>query len=601
MKYWKNMPIQKKMMVSYVALFGVSLFAFVFILISSFQQDMETEISHMEQFNDQLELSLDNVIEQMEIFSYFQFSDTKVRNLILYDDSDIDPEGYAETKEKLESSLGLLADMEPYVMRVTLLADDGRIFKNIEEDQTDYISRMQKLAEYSHWEKGDSPYFCEPRKERINLVLYNVVSMIMPIWNVVETEPVGYVFVDLDFERLKSQWQQSADIERETYFMILSRNHILFDSDERDGSTADTEIVKLRSFTESYGTFKVHGENCIVSIDDYEPSGWRLVQYIPTSYFAQRIFANMSLFLLVLALVILVTVVGILGFSEQVSYSVRILSEAMEQVAIDADNEEQEIPLFESEEISQKDEIGKIVQSYNAMAKRINDNIIKTYTYKLRQKQAELKMLQFQINPHFLYNALNTISAIAKLENIDYIPQISANLSDMFRYNISGNDIVTIQEELDHTLNYMNIQMIRFPNRFQILTEVDESLKQCRILKFVLQPIVENSYKYGFQKRKKKDIIQIKACRQGEDVIISIEDNGVGIEKEKLENLNASLKNGEKMNGSGGIGLHNVNYRLKNFYGDAYGIWIESERESFTRISLRIRYSANTSEESVDD
>lgn len=601
MKYWKNMLIQKKMMVSYVALFGVSLFAFVFILISSFQQDMETEISHMEQFNDQLELSLDNVIEQMEIFSYFQFSDTKVRNLILYDDSDIDPEGYAETKEKLESSLGLLADMEPYVMRVTLLADDGRIFKNIEEDQTDYISRMQKLAEYSHWEKGDSPYFCEPRKERINLVLYNVVSMIMPIWNVVETEPVGYVFVDLDFERLKSQWQQSADIERETDFMILSRNHILFDSDERDGSTADTEIVKLRSFTESYGTFKVHGENCIVSIDDYEPSGWRLVQYIPTSYFAQRIFANMSLFLLVLALVILVTVVGILGFSEQVSYPVRILSEAMEQVAIDADNEEQEIPLFEIEEISQKDEIGKIVQSYNAMAKRINDNIIKTYTYKLRQKQAELKMLQFQINPHFLYNALNTISAIAKLENIDYIPQISANLSDMFRYNISGNDIVTIQEELDHTLNYMNIQMIRFPNRFQILTEVDESLKQCRILKFVLQPIVENSYKYGFQKRKKKDIIQIKACRQGEDVIISIEDNGVGIEKEKLENLNASLKNGEKMNGSGGIGLHNVNYRLKNFYGDAYGIWIESERESFTRISLRIRYSANTSEESVDD
>lgn len=601
MKYWKNMLIQKKMMVSYVALFGVSLFAFVFILISSFQQDMETEISHMEQFNDQLELSLDNVIEQMEIFSYFQFSDTKVRNLILYDDSDIDPEGYAETKEKLESSLGLLADMEPYVMRVTLLADDGRIFKNIEEDQTDYISRMQKLAEYSHWEKGDSPYFCEPRKERINLVLYNVVSMIMPIWNVVETEPVGYVFVDLDFERLKSQWQQSADIERETDFMILSRNHILFDSDERDGSTADTEIVKLRSFTESYGTFKVHGENCIVSIDDYEPSGWRLVQYIPTSYFAQRIFANMSLFLLVLALVILVTVVGILGFSEQVSYPVRILSEAMEQVAIDADNEEQEIPLFEIEEISQKDEIGKIVQSYNAMAKRINDNIIKTYTYKLRQKQAELKMLQFQINPHFLYNALNTISAIAKLENIDYIPQISANLSDMFRYNISGNDIVTIQEELDHTLNYMNIQMIRFPNRFQILTEVDESLKQCRILKFVLQPIVENSYKYGFQKRKKKDIIQIKACRQGEDVIISIEDNGVGIEKEKLENLNASLKNGEKMNGSGGIGFHNVNYRLKNFYGDAYGIWIESERESFTRISLRIRYSANTSEESVDD
>lgn len=599
-RWLKKMPLQRKMAISYAVLFGVSLFAFLFIIVSNIRQDVQTEISHMEQANDQLAISLDEIIEQLESFANFHLSDTKVRNLILSDDSEIDPESYEETKKILENNLILLTDMEPYVLRATLLTADGRIFKNIEEDQTDYIARMQKLAEYTNWSRGEAPYFCEPRKEKINMVMYSVISIIMPVWNVVEEEPVGYIFLDLDYNKFQSQWEQTAQISRETDFMVLSYTNILFDSDDRNGYTADTEIVNMRSYTEVEGIFRVHGERCMVVMRKYEASGWRLIQYIPLSYFAQQIFSNMSVFVIILLLVILVTIIGILGFSEQVSYPVRILSDAMGRVALDA-NEEQEIPLFEDTRVSQYEEIGKIVESYNAMAKRINDNIIKTYTYKLRQKQAELKMLQFQINPHFLYNALNTIGAIAELENVEYIPQISANLADMFRYNIKGNDIVMIREELEHTLNYMGIQMIRFPNRFQVITDMDESLKDCSIIKFVLQPIVENSYKYGFAKRKKQDIIKIKACRFGEDVVISVEDNGIGIEKGKVEELNASLETAENIGGSDGIGLRNVNYRLKNFYGDAYGISIESEVGEYTRINMKIRYTVDTGEVKIDD
>lgn len=599
-RWLKKMPLQRKMAISYAVLFGVSLFAFLFIIVSNIRQDVQTEISHMEQANDQLAISLDEIIEQLESFANFHLSDTKVRNLILSDDSEIDPESYEETKKILENNLILLTDMEPYVLRATLLTADGRIFKNIEEDQTDYIARMQKLAEYTNWSRGEAPYFCEPRKEKINMVMYSVISIIMPVWNVVEEEPVGYIFLDLDYNKFQSQWEQTAQISRETDFMVLSYTNILFDSDDRNGYTADTEIVNMRSYTEAEGIFRVHGERCMVVMRKYEASGWRLIQYIPLSYFAQQIFSNMSVFVIILLLVILVTIIGILGFSEQVSYPVRILSDAMGRVALDA-NEEQEIPLFEDTRVSQYEEIGKIVESYNAMAKRINDNIIKTYTYKLRQKQAELKMLQFQINPHFLYNALNTIGAIAELENVEYIPQISANLADMFRYNIKGNDIVMIREELEHTLNYMGIQMIRFPNRFQVITDMDESLKDCSIIKFVLQPIVENSYKYGFAKRKKQDIIKIKACRFGEDVVISVEDNGIGIEKGKVEELNASLETAENIGGSDGIGLRNVNYRLKNFYGDAYGISIESEVGEYTRINMKIRYTVDTGEVKIDD
>lgn len=604
MKHWlKNASIQKKMMASYAVLFAVSLIAFIILFFFDLKSDIQSEISHMEQMNDQLGLDLDNMIDRMGGLYHFHLSDTKVRNLILYDDSDIDPEGYNETKEKLVNSLSLLSDMESYVLRATLLTEDGRVFKNLEEDQTDYISQMNQLAESNNWERGGGPYFCELREEKINLVNYRVISIIAPLWDVAEPEPAGYIFLDLDYEKFLSQWEQTAEIARETEFMVLSPENILFDSDAGNSEERirDTEEAELRSSNAKSGIYMIHGKHCVAAVQDYEISGWRFIQYVPMSYFSRGILTGMGVFILILIVVIIVTVAGGYGFSKRVSYPVRVLSETMGQVALENADEEQEIPLFEALDVNREDEIGKIIQSYNAMAKRINDNIIKTYTYKLRQKQAELKMLQFQINPHFLYNALNTISAIAKLENVNYIPEIASNLSDMFRYNISERDIVTIQEELDHTLNYMNIQMIRFPNCFQIKVEIEEELRKCRILKFILQPIVENSYKYGFKRRKKQNIIHIKAHRQCDNVIISIEDNGIGIDPEKLVALNESLASGEKIGGNSGIGLHNVNFRLRNYYGDAYGIYLESEPESFTRVSLMIRYEAEMCEEEEHD
>ena len=121
-------------------------------------------------------------------------------------------------------------------------------------------------------------------------------------------------------------------------------------------------------------------------------------------------------------------------------------------------------------------------------------------------------MLQFQINPHFLYNALNTISSIAQLQDVDYIPEIASGLSDMFRYNIDGREIVSIREEITQTENYMCIQKIRFPERFSVEISVEEELLDCKILKFILQPIVENSYKYGFTGKRSRTFCVSKAA-----------------------------------------------------------------------------------------
>ena len=275
--------------------------------------------------------------------------------------------------------------------------------------------------------------------------------------------------------------------------------------------------------------------------------------------------------------------------AKNVSRPVKELSQFMGRVA-DVPEEEKEIALFSKKDTESTEEILQMIDSYNAMAKRINDNIIKDYIYKLNQKQAELKMLQFQINPHFLYNALNTISSIAQLQDVEYIPEIASGLSDMFRYNIDGREIVTLREEITQTENYMGIQKIRFPERFLVEICVDEDLMDCKVLKFILQPIVENSYKYGFAEKRKKNVLCIRGYREKEDeIIIIIEDNGAGIEAEKVSKINEALAGDKGFEASAGIGLRNVNARIKNYFGEVCGIWLESDCGKFTRVYLKIR------------
>ena len=192
----------------------------------------------------------------------------------------------------------------------------------------------------------------------------------------------------------------------------------------------------------------------------------------------------------------------------------------------------------------------------------------------------------------FLYNALNTISSIAVLENVDYIPQIADSLSEIFRYNIKGKNIVQIQEELQQVDNYLQIQNIRFQGRFEVNVDIPEEIRRCEIIKFVLQPIVENSIHHGFTEHRKKDRLKISGMRMEEDIFLTVEDNGCGMKEEQVDELNRRLESGtvsELTENARSIGLSNVNARLKNFYGEMYGIRVESRYGEFTKIILRVK------------
>lgn len=591
-KKGEGKSIQQKVMSGFCILFGVSLLAFLILFIRSYRREVRTELEHMEDYNQQLSMNLDGMMETIDSFRYIHFSDNKIRNLLCSDDRDIDPRSHQETEYKLEEYLKLLVDMGQGVLRAVIVTEDGRVYKNVEEIEDDYIQRVNEQLEKG-WEKKVPGFFSSVHEETISLVKHRVVSVVSPIWNIGQDSPIATIYLDVDFDKLSNQWYNLAKQNQSFDFMVLSDKQMLFDPQkgiEKEKVPEFAEQCKTVLQTKENGkVLRILGKLCAVSVEQNEKSGWFLVQYMPISKLAGRILNNMSVLLLILASVIFITLIGSFILAKKVSHPVKELSEFMGKVA-GVSEEEQEISLFSQEKTEEIEEIQQMINSYNAMAKRINDNIIKDYIYKLNQKQAELKMLQFQINPHFLYNALNTISSIAQLQDVDYIPEIASGLSDMFRYNIDGREVVSLQEEITQTENYMSIQKIRFPERFVVEISVDQELLECQILKFILQPIVENSYKYGFKKKQKKDILRISGYREkGGDILLMIEDNGVGIEEEKVKRINEILAGEDGFETASGIGLRNVNARIRNYYGDDYGIWLESEFGSFTRVYLRVR------------
>lgn len=226
---------------------------------------------------------------------------------------------------------------------------------------------------------------------------------------------------------------------------------------------------------------------------------------------------------------------------------------------------------------------------------RLNEILDRNNLIHHSKKQAEYLALQNQINPHFLYNTLNTISAMAEIENMHDIVRITDCISNIFRYNLKGETQVSLREELAHVRDYVQIQMFRFPGRFSAEYRVDEELMDIRVMKFILQPIVENSITHGLFDRETGGKVIIGAIVEEEhDLLLSVSDNGQGINRKRLEEINQrlfayrSLTGGDGSMGADGIGLMNVNARIMGHYGNGCGISIYSEYGKGTKVILRL-------------
>nr|WP_275942628.1 sensor histidine kinase [Paenibacillus alba] len=265
------------------------------------------------------------------------------------------------------------------------------------------------------------------------------------------------------------------------------------------------------------------------------------------------------------------------------------LSKHMRQV------DENYFPLYRGE--INKDEVGHLTSSYNAMIRRMDELVNTVHRSEMLRKESAYLMMQAQIKPHFLYNTLESIRMIAEANDDPEAAEMSYTLGKLFRYSLSGTKSETsLREEVDNVKDYIKIQQIRLADRLQVSFEIDAAIDNFICPHYMLQPIIENSIVHGIANVRKQGSLSIRIWEDYSFMFIAVVDSGAGMEEERLALIQAVLNGSMDVKllqkGEGGLGIMNVNERVKMFYGERSGIHMESKLNAGTTCLLKLAKGA---------
>jgi len=318
------------------------------------------------------------------------------------------------------------------------------------------------------------------------------------------------------------------------------------------------------------------GETRFITVRTLAQTGWKIVG---VAYYDEIVTTKRDLnqFLAgFLAVVILCVIIGSVLISAVIASPIRKLERTVKLVG--------EGDLNTPIDVSGAYEVEQLSKRFNQMLQRIRQLMDQIIYEQETKRKGELEVLQSQINPHFLYNTLNSVIRLAERGKTDEVVTMIQSLSRFFRISLSkGKNIITLQEELDHIRHYLVIQSFRFKNKFRYEIKAQEEVLQYQTIKLILQPIVENALYHGIEMMPDEGLIMIRAEKTEDNIVITISDNGLGMSQ---DTLNGILTGGSKSGSGSGVGVRNVDERIRLYFGREYGLSFESEIEEGTTVTI---------------
>ncbi|WP_130860406.1 cache domain-containing sensor histidine kinase [Gracilibacillus phocaeensis] len=394
------------------------------------------------------------------------------------------------------------------------------------------------------------------------------------------TEPIGYLSFTIS-ENLIFDLIAELEMGQTGSTFILDQTGTILTSQLRGsiGTKLDEKIFENVSdrYQENTDSVieKIGSTDYFIAFDQSEETGWSVVGLVPADEITEGLWEVQK----ILLIIVIVWVILTIFLSSKITKSVT--DPLMELITTMKTVEKGDFSVRVN--LKQNREIQSISNSFNRMIYKINELIKQVYEREMKEKQAELKALQAQINPHFLYNTLDTLYWMLYVKGEEKIGGLIVSLSSMLRYSI-GNEssLVLLKQEVDNMQNYINLQSARTGDSIDFEFHMEERLEHAKVLKLMLQPIVENAVHHGLEERDGKGRIVISIREEQGNLILIVEDNGIGIAKTQIE----SFQKEQQING--GIGLHNVDERIKLTFGSAYGINIESRLGEGTKVTIRL-------------
>ncbi len=460
------------------------------------------------------------------------------------------------------------------VAAVTTYDSTGNLLdcRTLEHEPRETI--YENLSFQGQWlSKYGEGYISQPHVESIFPGWYPwVVTMIEPLERDGEE---AWVALDLRFASISS-YINNVGIGQHGYCFLMDESGILYHPQQQliysQLKSEDTDtLANLPDGTYSES-------NVIYVLQTVEGSPWRVVgvSYVD-ELVTSNLWENFWLLALAAAAILLAALVSSIVISRALSRPLKGLSRAMRQFEKNADT-------FTYAPVGGAREVQELSESFGHMVVKIQHLMETVRREEINLRKTELKALQAQINPHFLYNTLDSIAWMCEQGRNDEAVQMVNALAQLFRISISrGHELIPIRSELRHAESYLKIQKHRYKNQFSYRFDVDESCLDFLCNKITLQPIIENAIYHGINGLVDEGEIVITLRADGSDVVFTVADNGVGMEEEQIQ---AILR--KERSDHTGIGIKNVNDRLKIYFGEGYGITIDSEPDVGTTVTIRM-------------
>lgn len=409
-----------------------------------------------------------------------------------------------------------------------------------------------------------------------------VITMSRGIANLVGSRASkGAVFIDLNYSAISELCDQNSIGDKGYVFIVDQDGNIVYHPQQQqlynELQTENIDAV-MNAKTDTVTVGKGEHEK-IYTISRSEKTGWTVVgcmnvaELLKGSRQAQRVYVVCAAGLIVLALILSRLL------ARNITYPIQRLRDSMKKVQT---GEFSTIDL----EVSSENEIGSLTKSFNVMTHRIQELMAQNIHEQEQKRKSELKALQSQINPHFLYNTLDSIIWMAEGKKNEEVVLMTASLARLLRQSISNEDeLVSIGQEAEYARSYLTIQKMRYKDKLEFQIDISPAIFGVKIIKLVLQPIIENAIYHGLKYKDSKGFLIVRGYREGEKAVLEVEDNGVGMDEETLSHIFEKHKVNYHSNG---VGVYNVQKRLKLYYGEEYGIVYKSKKNEGTRAVITI-------------
>jgi len=387
--------------------------------------------------------------------------------------------------------------------------------------------------------------------------------------------------VDMNFSIIEQLCDQVTLGKRGYIYIIDSEGNIIYHPQQQliyaGLKKEDISGALLKGEGSYINTYE--GEQRMTTIKDINYANWKMVgvSFVDEIVENSRNF-NFLIIIILLFGVVFITISSIF-ISSKISRPIKRLERQMNRIEKGDFN-------IENLEAKGEDEVKRLTRAFNLMIAKIKKLMDQIILEQEAKRKSELKALQTQINPHFLYNTLDSIIWMNENGNHEGVTDMVSALAKFFRISISkGNETISVCDEIEHARSYLIIQKIRYKNKYDFTIDIPENICKYKTIKLLLQPIIENAIYHGITHIQEKGLINISVFIEDNAMIFKVVDNGYGIKKEKLKEI---LLQEVISDHSSGVGLKNVNERIKLFYGEKYGISISSEFEVGTTVKIVI-------------